>query len=146
MDLEHVVDEFAIRRLIDTFCDGLNSRDSALWGSVWVEEGATFCLGGDDIVGKEAIIAGFIAGIVAFELLVQVAPNGRIELDGDTASGRWYILELGKLRDGSSIQAAALCHDEYVRTTDGWRLKRRSVEHIYKGDAAVDGWSRAAAD
>jgi len=55
---------------------------------------------------------------------------------------RWYIVELGKLSDGSSVQMVALCHDRYVRTTDGWRLERRRVERIYKGDAAVDGWVR----
>ena len=146
MKLEQVADEMEIRRLVDTFCDGLNSRDSELWGTVWADDGASFCLGGDDIVGKENVIAGFANGITAFEFLVQVAPNGRIDLDGDTASGRWYILELGKLRDGSSSQTVALCHDQYVRTSDGWRLQRRSVERIYKGDAAVDGWTRPTAD
>lgn len=146
MDLDQLVDEMSIRRLVDTFCDGLNSRDPELWGSVWAEDGATFCLGGDDIVGKENIVAGFANGITAFELLVQVAPNGRIDLAGDTASGRWYILELGKLRDGSSTQMVALCHDGYVRTSDGWRLERRSVERIYKGEGVVEGWLRPTAD
>ena len=102
MNLEQVVDELSIRRLVDTFCDGVNSRDSTLWGSVWDDEDATFCLGGTDRAGKDAIIAGFAEGIAAYEMLVQVAPNGRIEIDGDTATGRWYILELGQLRDGSS--------------------------------------------
>lgn len=146
MDLEHVADELAIRRLVDTFCDGVNSRDSELWGSVWDEGGATFCLHGIERAGKDVIVAGFVDGIEAYELLVQVAPNGRIEIDGDTASGRWYILEIGRLRDGSSSQQVALCHDQYRRTADGWRLQRREVERIYKGAAALEGWMRPARD
>ena len=142
MDLEQVADELAIRRLVDTFCDGVNSRDSGLWASVWDSEDATFRLGGTDRVGVEAIVAGFDKGIEAYELLVQVAPNGRITVDGDTAAGRWYILEIGRLRDGSSSQQVALCHDEYRRTRNGWRLRRREVERIYKGAAALEGWIR----
>ena len=138
MDLEQVADELAIRRLVDTFCDGVNSRDSALWASVWDEEGATFCLSGADRAGKAAIVAGFTEGIAAYELLVQVAPNGRVEIDGDTAEGRWYILEISRLRDGPSTQQVALCHDQYRRTTDGWRLRRREVERIYRGAAALE--------
>ena len=146
MDLEQVADELAIRSLVDTFCDGVNSRDSGLWGSVWDDEGATFCLSGIERAGKDAIVAGFIDGIAAYELLVQVAPNGRIEIDGDTATGRWYILEIGQLRDGPSSQQVALCRDEYRRTGDGWRLRRREVERIYKGAAALEGWMRPVPD
>ena len=146
MDLEQVADELAIRRVVDTFCDGVNSRDSALWGSVWDDEGATFCLSGTERAGKAAIVAGFVDGIAAYDLLVQVAPNGRVEIDGDTATGRWYILEIGRLRNGSSSQQVALCHDLYRRTADGWRLRRREVERIYRGDAALAGWTRHAQD
>ena len=146
MDLEQAVDELAIRRLVDTFCDGVNSRDSALWASVWDDEDATFCFGGADRAGKDAIVAGFVDGIAAYELLVQVAPNGRIEIDGDTATGRWYILEIGRLRSGGSSQQVALCRDEYRRTGDGWRLRRRDVERIYRGAAALEGWMRPASD
>ena len=142
MDLETIADELAIRRLVDTFCDGVNSRDSALWGSVWDDEGSTFCLSGTERAGKDAIVAGFVNGIAAYELLVQIAPNGSIEIDGDTATGRWYILEIGRLRGGSSSQQVALCRDQYRRTADGWRLRRREVERIYKGDAALAGWMR----
>lgn len=146
MDPAQVADELAIRSLVDTFCDGVNSRDSGLWGSVWDDEGATFCLSGIERAGKEVIVAGFVDGIAAYELLVQVAPNGRIEIDGDTATGRWYILEIGQLRDGPSSQQVALCRDEYRRTADGWRLRRREVERIYKGAAALEGWMRPAPD
>ena len=136
MDLERVADELAIRSLVDTFCDGVNSRDSALWGSVWDDEDATFCLGGIDRSGKDAIVAGFTEGIAHYELLVQIAPNGRIEIDGDTATGRWYILEIARRRDGPTYQQVALCRDEYRRTVDGWRLRRREVERIYREDHA----------
>lgn len=146
MDLEQVADELAIRRLVDTFCDGVNSRDGRLWGSVWDDDGPTFCLSGIERSGKDTIVAGFVDGIAAYDLLVQVAPNGRVEIDGDTATGRWYILEIGRLRDGTSSQQVALCHDQYRRTADGWRLRRREVERIYKGDAALEGWMRPTPD
>ncbi|MDA3038751.1 MAG: nuclear transport factor 2 family protein [Actinomycetota bacterium] len=142
MDLQDVIDELSIRRLVDTFCDGVNSRDADLWSSVWADDGAEFRLGENDIVGKDAIVAGFKSGIVAYDLLVQVATNGRIEITGDTATGRWYMLEITSLAGGADSQHLGLCRDEYTRSADGWRLQRREVERIYKGTAALDGWTR----
>lgn len=146
MDIEQVVDELSIRRLVDNFCDGVNSRDPLLWGSVWVDDDASFCLNGNDIAGKDAIVAGFVNGISNYEFLLQVTPNGSINVDGDSATGRWYILEIGKLWTGPSSQHVGRCHDNYVQTAKGWRLQRRVVEHLYKGEAALSGWTRNASN
>ena len=146
MNIEQIVDELSIRRLVDTFCDGVNSRDGLLWGSVWADVDAIFCINGNDIVGKDAIIAGFINGISNYELLLQVAPNGSIDIEGDSATGRWYILEIGQLRTGPSSQHVGRCCDDYIRTTDGWRLQRRVVEHLYKGEASLSGWMKQTSD
>lgn len=146
MDVDGVLDELSIRRLVDTFCHAVNSRDVLLWGSVWIDDGATFCLGGTDIVGKDAILAGFRSGITAYELLFQAATNGLIEIDRDTATARWSLLEIGQLREGVGKQLVGVCHDEYRRTPDGWRLQRREVEAIYKDEAELSGWMRPVID
>jgi hypothetical protein len=53
---------------------------------------------------------------------VQTTHPGAIQLEGDTASGRAYIQELGRLRDGRSVFNCSLYHDRYQRTPDGWKF------------------------
>ena len=146
MKLEQVVDEMEIRRLVDTFCDGLNSRDSELWGTVWADDGASFCLGGDDIVGKENVIAG---SRMASPRSSSWCRSRRTAVSISTAtqpraggtSSNWASYETGR-----QAKLWLCATTQYVRTSDGWRLQRRSVERIYKGDAAVDGLTRPTAD
>jgi hypothetical protein len=59
-----------------------------------------------------------------WDYFVQTTHPGTIQLDGDTASGRAYICELIRLRDGKSELNYAIYHDRYQRTPDGWKFHR----------------------
>jgi hypothetical protein len=139
MNLEQVVDELLIRRLVDTFCEGVNTRDSDLWASVWADNDPIFSFGANNIQGKDAIVSGFVSGIAGHELLFQVTSNGLIDIKGDSATGKWQIVEISQTRNGALRQQLGRCDDDYIRTTSGWRLQHRIVEHIYKGDVALSG-------
>ena len=54
---------------------------------------------------------------------------GTIQLDGDTATGRAYIQELARTRDGRQGLNCAIYHDRYQRTGDGWKF----TERVYEG-------------
>ena len=55
----------------------------------------------------------------------------RVQLDGDTASGRAYICELIRFRDGTSELNYAIYRDRYRRTCDGWKFTERVYEVRY---------------
>jgi len=78
-----------------------------------------------------------VPGLVDY--LVQTTHPGTIELDGDTASGRAYISELIRLRDGRSELNYAICHDRYRRTPDGWRFAERVYEIRYLDPTPLPG-------
>ena len=72
-------------------------------------------------------------------LTLHQAHHPEIEVDGDTATGRWYlqdkvIIEAFKF----VLEGAALYKDRYVRTPDGWRIAhtgyRRTFEQSYSLD------------
>ena len=82
---------------------------------------------------------------------MQTTHPGTIRLDGDTASGRAYMSELIRLRDGSSHLNYAIYHDRYRRTPDGWRFAERVYEIRYLDTTALAGSAprsapRSAAD
>jgi uncharacterized protein (TIGR02246 family) len=128
------LDELAIRRLVDTYCDGVNTKDAATWGSVWAEEGAVWDLAGRVIEGKEAIVGFWVPAVATYALLVQLAPNGVVEIDGDEATGRWWITEQGVSTSGEVRRMLAAYHDTYVREAGGWRIRSRRLEVLAAGD------------
>ncbi len=89
--------------------------------------------------------------------LAGVAASGRISgadldlmrrsdhLDGDTATGRAYIHELARGRDGSSHLSYAIYHDRYQRTPDGWRFTERVYEVRYYDTSPLAGSAPSAA-
>jgi ketosteroid isomerase-like protein len=78
--------------------------------------------------------------------LVQTTHPGTIELDGDTASGRAYLQELGCARDGRSFLNYAIYHDRYRRTPDGWKFTERVYEVRYLDTTPLAGSPRETWD
>ena len=79
-----------------------------------------------------------------WEYFVQTTHPGAIQLDGDTASGRAYVCELGRLRDGRSVLNYALFHDRYRRTPDGWKFTERVFEVRYFDTTPLAGSPQVA--
>jgi hypothetical protein len=76
---------------------------------------------------------------------VQTTHPGTIRLEGDTASGRAYISELIRFRDGRSDLNYAIYHDRYRRTQDGWRFAERVYEVRYLDTTPLAGSAPQAA-
>jgi SnoaL-like domain len=76
---------------------------------------------------------------------VQTTHPGTIQLEGDAASGRAYIQELIRLRDGRSEVNYAIYHDRYQRTPDGWRFTERVYEIRYLDTTPLAGSAPRAA-
>ena len=76
---------------------------------------------------------------------MQTAHPGTIQLEGDTAVGRAYIAEFGRMRDGSSHLNYSVYHDRYQRTSDGWRFTERVYEVRYLDTTPLAGSAPHAA-
>jgi len=50
--------------------------------------------------------------------------NPIIEVDGDRATGNWHLLISMTQADQAAALIAGVFDDEYVRTPQGWRIKR----------------------
>jgi hypothetical protein len=75
---------------------------------------------------------------------VQTTHPGYIRLDGDTASGRAYIHEIIRLRDGGSHLNYAIYHDRYQRTSGGWKFTERFYEVRYLDTSPLTGTGTAS--
>jgi uncharacterized protein (TIGR02246 family) len=124
--------ELAIRNLIERYADAVNRRDADEWASLWSEDGVWDAFG-NRISGREAVVAAWQAAMRHFAFVFHVAHSAVIDVDGDTARGRWTVSE--RLRDtrGTPGLLLALYHDEYHRRDGAWRRSLRRLEPLYHG-------------
>ena len=70
---------------------------------------------------------------------MQTTHPGTIQLEGGTASGRTYMQELIRGRDGRPELNYTIYHDRYQRTGDGWRFTERVYEVRYRDESPLEG-------
>jgi len=98
-----------------------------------------------ELIGREQIRAGGERLQAQWEFFVQTTHPGTIQLDGDTATGRAYIQELARARDGRQGLNYAIYHDRYQRTGDGWKFTERVYEVRYLDTTPLAGSAPPAA-
>ena len=139
-NLAAIADRVEIEALRGEFTDAAMMRDYDRLASLFVTDGV---LRMPDIpieLAGQAEIRAWGEGVPArVEYFVQTAHPGIIELEGDTASGRTYVQELIRLRDGSSHLNYAIYHDRYQRTGGAWRFSERTYEIRYLDRSPLAG-------
>jgi hypothetical protein len=116
----------------------LDTKDWELFASVFVPE-ATGDYNGLIFDDAAALVDYMRSNMTEGMLTLHQAHHPEIEVDGDAATGRWYlqdkvIIEAFKF----VLEGAALYQDRYTRTPDGWKIShtgyRRTFEQTYSLD------------
>jgi ketosteroid isomerase-like protein len=145
-DFQAIADRVEIEALRGEFTDAAMMRDRARLASLFTPDGALRMPNiPAELVGREEIRAGGERLQDQWDFFVQTTHPGTIQLDGDTATGRAYIQELMRLRDGSSHVNYAIYHDRYQRTPDGWKFTERVYEVRYLDATPLAGSAPGAA-
>jgi uncharacterized protein (TIGR02246 family) len=140
-DLQAIADRAEIEALRGEFSDAAMMGDHDRFASLFIEDGAwRMPYVGVELVGREEIRAGIErAQEAVWEYFVQNTHAGALRLDGDTATGRAYITEFGRMRDGRSQLHYSLYHDRYRRTPEGWKFAERIYEIRYLDTSPLAG-------
>ena len=145
-DLQAIADRVEIEALRGEFTDALIMGDYDRVASLFAQDGAVRIPDiNAEAAGREEIRAGIERLQGLWDYFVQTTHPGTIQLDGDTASGRAYIAELGRSRDGRSELNYAIYHDRYQRTGDGWKFTERVYEVRYLDTTPLAGSAPHAA-
>jgi ketosteroid isomerase-like protein len=139
-DFHAIADRVEIEALRGEFTDAAMMRDRARLASLFTHDGALRMPNiPAELVGREEIRTGGERLQAQWEFFVQTTHPGTIQLDGDTATGRAYIQELARTRDGRQGQNYAIYHDRYQRTGDGWKFAERVYEVRYLDTSPLAG-------
>ena len=62
-----------------------------------------------------------------------------MELDGDRATARWYLSEVGHTTGGDKIFTVGVYHDELERIDGAWKFTLRRFDALYQGPPDLSG-------
>ena len=144
-NLQAIADRFEIEALRGEFTDAGQMHDYDRFASLFTQDGVWRIPDVAEFLSREAIRAGIERLQGLWEYFVQTVHPGTIRLEGDTAVGRAYVQEFGRLRDGSSYLNYAVYHDRYQRTPDGWKFAERAYEVRYLDTTPLAGSAPHAA-
>jgi ketosteroid isomerase-like protein len=145
-DFQAIADRVEIEALRGEFSDAAMMRDRARLASLFTPDGALRMPNiPAEQVGREEIRVGGERLQEMWDFFVQTTHPGMITLDGDTATGRAYIQELVRTRDGRQGLNFAIYHDRYQRTPDGWKFAERIYEVRYEDTTPLAGSAPGAA-
>jgi ketosteroid isomerase-like protein len=139
-DFQAIADRVEIEALRGEFTDAVMMRDRARLALLFTPDGALRMPNiPAEMVGREEIRTGGERLQSQWDFFVQTTHPGTIQLDGDTATGRAYIQELARTRDGRQGLNYAIYHDRYQRTGDGWKFTERVYEIRYLDTSPLGG-------
>ncbi|WP_406232868.1 nuclear transport factor 2 family protein [Nocardia sp. NBC_01009] len=138
-DFRSLADRVEIEALGGEFTDAVMMRDFDRLASLFTDDAvlripdAGIEVAGTEFQTKMRLMQD------AWDYFVQHTHPGAIDIDGDTASGRAHICELGRLKSGSAHLNYAIYHDRYRRTADGWKFTERVYEIRYLDNSPLAG-------
>lgn len=132
------LDELAIRDLNARYIDAVNRYNADDWIATW-SESATWDLMGHEVEGSEAILATWQGAMSGFDMVVMMLNSGTIQVDGEQATGRWYITEHLNPKDADANMTLGVYDDEYGLVDGHWVFTRRSYKVIYQGPQNLSG-------
>jgi len=138
MSANDVSDELAIRNLVGRYADAVTRSDREAWAANWADDGVWRLMGFEG-KGRDDVVALLEKLVSGFAFVVQHAPTGVVDVVGDRGTGKWQIVEFGKLKDGMPLLTLGVYDDEYVRERGEWRFASRSFKPVYSGPPDLSG-------
>ena len=135
IDLQYLIDQEKIRRLRHDFAWFLDTAQPDRLADLFAPDGFIDAGPWGRMEGQEAIRRGYgraYAGAPRFNAMHAVS-NGRLDIDGDQASGTWTLLEvsLTAAAHENPLKLMAVYHETYRRLAEGWRMSGVTIEFLW---------------
>ena len=120
-----------IRTLIARYCDAVNRYDGDAWSNTWAKDGSWYFL--DQVhEGRDTILAFWESVMQQLDFAIMLANSAIIEIDGDTATGRWYTQEIVRTKGDHGRSIVGVYDDKYRRIDGAWFIQERRYHKLYE--------------
>jgi ketosteroid isomerase-like protein len=131
-------DELALRNLMGRYVDAVNRYDADAWIATWAEDGVWNLLG-SPVQGRANILALWRQMMASFEFALMLPSSCLFDVQGNTASGHWYLHEYTRDLQGTATTVLSRYVDTYVKQDGHWLFQSRQYHFIYNGPADLGG-------
>jgi ketosteroid isomerase-like protein len=122
------------------FCDDSYNPDGI--ADLFVEDAVWEASGLGKFEGREAIRKFFQEASKIFTFALHYTLNPKIEVNGDTGKGQWYVFMPCTLGDGNrAAWLAGIDHEEYVRVNGEWKFKSKVATMVFT-TPFDEGWAK----
>ncbi len=88
---------------------------------------------------RAALVAYMREHLGSGRITLHQAHHPEIDIDGDTATGRWYLQDKVIVPEFKFVlEGAAIYDDRYLRTPDGWRVAHTGYRRTYEMTMSLD--------
>ena len=136
--MQNLEDDLALKSLMARYIDAVNRRDGDAWSATWAEDGVWNLLG-SPVEGRDNIVGLWQQMMAGFEFAIMMPSSCLFEIDGDTASGHWYLHEYTRDLEGTASTILSRYVDTYVKQDGQWLFKTREYGFIYNGPSDLSG-------
>ena len=136
--MNSVEDELALRNLMGRYVDAVFRSDAEAWAATWAED-ARWNVVGTDVIGRDNIVGLWQELMTTFEFALMLPSSSQFEVNGDQASGHYYLQEFTRDQAGKSSTLISRYIDTYSRVGGDWLYQSRQYEIIYNGPADLSG-------
>ncbi len=132
LSLQEVSDRLEIQDLLVDYSHAIDTRDWDALDDVFTPDAfidySAFGGSTGDLATTKEFLASALAGFPGFQHMVATS---KVTVDGDTALGRTICHNPMVMADGNVFWCGLWYVDDFVRTPDGWRIRRRVEEKSY---------------
>lgn len=134
MDLQTLLDIESIKQLRYTFAWCLETAQPDKLADLFTADGVIEVGPWGKMVGQDAIRKGYGRAYRDGEQFtaVHAVTNPRIFVNGDTATGTWYLLDCSlRDKDVPPLQIVGLYDEDYRRVDGEWRIARLHLKFLW---------------
>ncbi len=136
LSLQEVSDRIEINDQLIRYTKAIDEKDWALLEQVFTPDAEFDYTSSGGIAGGFPEVQAWLAkALAAFPETMHLIGNTEVRLDGDAAHTRTAVYNpmFFARKDGGRDHFAVGAYyvDDWVRTADGWRIRRRHEEHVF---------------
>ncbi len=129
---DFLVAESAIRQLHARYIDAVWRHDSQAFANCFAED-AEWKIAGTHIRGRDEIKSQFEKFMIHVERVLMHFSAPILEVGDATATGRTYVNEHNKFKDGRTAMTIGIYYERFVDQGDRWRFSWRHWNLYYIG-------------
>lgn len=140
MDVQRISDELEISALLSRYARAVDTKDWALYRSVFTDDAYVDYSSAGVIAGSRDEVADWLSqAFTAIAMSMHYITNIESDIDGDTARVRAMFYNPTQIKGVAELSMfGGYYHHDLVRTPDGWRSRHLREEMVWTANSPRD--------